>query len=139
MTVVRRASIKRKPLRLPPGLGVNTWDFEHTGIGGPTGCCFDFDWKEWRSLVSGLTRVVKKQGFKSRIPKCRDDGHFEVWLEELNFLIGRRENFRDGKTYELMDLEQGNDLYCILFCRKGYNIPKSAMWTEEKLAARDRE
>jgi hypothetical protein len=52
-------------------------------------------------------------------------------LEEVNFLIGQRENFEDRKTYELLDLEQGNDLYCILLCRKGYRIPKSALWSED--------
>jgi hypothetical protein len=130
-------ALKRKPLRVPPDPGVDTWNFNHVLLGGPRGYCADFDWKEWRSLVRNLTKVVKQRDFTGRIPKCRGADHVETWLEELNFLIGRRENFADRKNYELFDLEQGSDIYRILFCPKGYKFPKSAMWTEEKLAAVD--
>ena len=130
-------ALKRKPLRVPPDPGVDTWNFNHVLLGGPRGYCADFDIKEWRSLVHNLSQAVKQQDFTARIPKCRGADHIEIWLEELNFLIGRRENFADRRSYELFDLEPGSDICCILFCPKGYKFPKSAMWTEEKFAARD--
>ncbi len=61
-----------------------------------------------------------------------------VIMEELNYVIGKRGGFANGKTYELIDLEQGNDLYCILFCPAGYKFPKWALFDEEKADRRDR-
>ena len=127
----RRAPVKRKPLRIPPEPGVDTGNSQHLWIGGPSGYCADFDWKEWRTLVRNLRRAIRRCRFALPLPKCRGADHVEAWLEEVNFLIGQRENFEDRKTYELLDLEQGNDLYCILLCRKGYRIPKSALWSED--------
>jgi hypothetical protein len=130
-------ALKRKRLRVPPDPGVDMSDFNYIFLGGPRGYCVDFDWKEWRSVVRSLTKVVKKRGFTGSIPKCRGADHADTWLEELNFLIGRKENFADRKSYDLFDLGEGSDAYTILFCPKGYKFPKSAMWTAEKLMALD--
>jgi hypothetical protein len=84
-----------------------------------------------RPWVRGVTRAIKKRAFTRRIPRCRGADHVETWLEELNFLIGQSANFANGTAYELLDLEQGSDLYRVLLCRKGYKIPKSAMWKDD--------
>jgi hypothetical protein len=97
--------VKRKPLRIPPDPGVGTWNFEHVWIGGPDGHCADLELAEWRSLVRGLTRAAKHRGFRARIRRCRGPEDVEAWLQELNYLLGRKGNFRTGKTYELVDLD----------------------------------
>jgi hypothetical protein len=51
-------------------------------------------------------------------------------------LIGRTfESY--GRSYQLLDLGPGSDSYTILFCPKGYRIPKWALWDEKKAATRD--
>jgi hypothetical protein len=86
-------------------------------------------------LARLLALNAERHAEEVRLRRCRGGDDVDTWLEELNFLLGRKENFAKGKTYELVDLEQGNDVYVILLCRKGYKFPKSVMWTKEKVLA----
>src|SRR5689334_7982477 len=127
----------RKPLRVPEP-PVDTADPMFNYLGGPRGHCLDYDWKEWRIVRRSLRRLIQKRGFKGKLPRCTNGDDFDTWLETLNYLIGRKEIFADRQSYQLLDLEPGSDIYTILFCPKGYRIPKWALWNEEKAAARDR-
>jgi hypothetical protein len=102
------------------------------GLGGPRGNWLDYDYKEWRIVARCLRKFARTRGFTSKIPKCTGAHDFDAWLEELNFLIGRKENLADGRRYQLIDLAHGLDCYTILFCPVGYKVPKWGIWTEEK-------
>jgi hypothetical protein len=128
----------RKPLRVPEP-PVDTADFMFIYLGGPRGLCLDYDYKDWRIVGRSLRRVTRERGFKGKIPRCAGREEFEIWLETFNFLIGRKENFADGRSYQILDLAPGSDSYTILFCPKDYKIPKWALWDEKKAAARDRD
>jgi hypothetical protein len=136
----KRTQILRmsKPLRVPEP-PVDTTDFSFMSLGGPRGHCLDYDWKDWRIVGRSLRKIVKERGFKGKLPRSGSGEEFEGWLEALNYLIGCKENFADGWSYQLLDLAPGSDSYTILFCPKGYRIPKWALWDEKKAAARDRD
>jgi hypothetical protein len=101
-------------------------------LGGPRGTVFDFDWKEGPTLIRRVRKAVKERGFIGQIRAYRGGADIEVWLKEMNHRIGVKGTFADGTTYELLDLEQGNDLFCLLLCRKGYRIPKRALYVPER-------
>ena len=85
----------KKPLRTPPYPGLNLDLGDHTLLGGPHGYCTNSDWKEWHSVVRSLRMVLRERNCTAPIPRCRDPELVEVWLE-VNFLIGRPEDFPDG-------------------------------------------
>jgi hypothetical protein len=120
----------RTPLRTDPGIA-----FEEVEalLGLPDVACTDADWKEWRSVVRALTAAVRARPVLVPLPRCRGQEHVDLWLEELNALVGEAESFADGEAYELLDLDPGSDAYCILLCRKGTRLVGAA----ESLAGKD--
>lgn len=122
---------QRKPLRgaREPGVAL---DGTHLSLGGPDGYCTDADWKKWKSVSRSLSDKVRERNCTARLPRCRSPEQFEPWLEQVNWLIGRSENFPDRKAYELIDLDPGSDVYTLLFCRKGYRFPKSALYKDDE-------
>jgi hypothetical protein len=86
-------------------------------------------------VLRSLKRIIRESGFRGPLPQCTDAEEFEPWLEAVNYLIARKSNFADGRSYELWDLASGSDNYTILFAPKGYKIPKSAY--EKEAAAYD--
>lgn len=84
----------------------------------------DVDWKEWRAVVKGLREVLREQGCRAPIPRCRGADHVGAWLEQVNALIADASAFPDGQAYELFDLAPGGDTYTILLCHAGTTLPE---------------
>ena len=82
----------------------------------------DYDWKEWASLVESIAEALKDRGFRPSVPPCRLAENLTDWLERVNAMVGRPENFADRKAFELLDVE-GSDQYTILLWPQGTPFP----------------
>lgn len=117
---------RRRPLRRASGVDIDDYANLAT-LGGRRGTIFDFEGKQAAELARRLRRALKERGLIGTVSHYRDDiASLDDWLEEVNGMIGSKASFVDGATWELLDIECPN--YCILLCRRGYRIPKRAMW-----------
>ena len=53
------------------------------------------------------------------IPRCRGADPVDLWLREVNALVGQPDAFPSGHAYELIDLDPGSDIYAIMLCPVG--------------------
>lgn len=50
------------------------------------------------------------------VPDCPIADYLEDWLEVLNALVDRRDAFPRGRRYEILALDPGSALYCLVLC-----------------------
>ena len=83
------------------------------------GWYIEVDWSEWRDVVRGLRRALRERACLVAIPRCRGADHIDLWLREVNALVGQPGAFPSGRAYEMVDLAPGSDIYAIMLCPVG--------------------
>ena len=83
------------------------------------GWYIEVDWSEWRDVVRGLRRALRKRGCPVADPGWRGPGHRGLWAAGGHALVGQPGAFPSGPAYEMVDLAPGSDIYAIMLCPVG--------------------